>query len=120
MEIGRSNGETVVDLSLLDKPLVSGISKRLESPADARNFARRFLAEVLRKANPALKALEEENKLLRKALAFHYVPCNNELDEYLSACGVAQTLDETPPNATDFWVEKAVERWRQVSGRRRI
>lgn len=110
-EVARSSGEVIVDLHLLDEPLVDGIAKRLSDRSEAWRFARHAMAELLRQVEPRLEELETENAKLRKALAHHYEPTMDEVLSFDEHCNMVWSAGGSPPDEDAHWADIALNRW---------
>jgi hypothetical protein len=106
----------IVDLHILDEPLVDGITKRLPDKAAAWQFARHAMAELFRQIEPRLEELETENAKLRRALAYHYTPTNEEIMSFDEHCNMVWSAGGSPPDEDAHWSEIALSHWECNNG----
>jgi hypothetical protein len=106
----------LVDLHILDEPLVDGIAQRLPDKAAAWQFARHAISQLLRQAEPRLEELETENEKLRKALAYHYTPTSEEIVTFSEHCDMVWSAGGSPPDEDYHWAEVALNHWKCSNG----
>jgi len=115
-ELAKSNGEVIVDLHILDEPLVDGIAQRLPDKAAAWRFARHAMAELFQQIEPRLAELEAENEKLRQALVYHYTPTSEEIISFDEHCNMVRNAGDFPPDENAYWSEVALSHWKHNNG----
>lgn len=80
-----------------------------------RKAAERVMREALDKAQkeaePRLEELETQVTKLRKSLAYHYSPTQDEMISWMKHCYQINSAGGAPPNDTEQWADVALSHW---------